>query len=259
MTVYPDFQENTILAKFMRSIYRILFITLLVALFSSCGSSRKATPAFGSGYEENGSKDLQWTDIRVPVTVNIEQPTSLKVSGVMTMVNDRDIHISLRMLGFEVGAAYITPDSVYAYAKLQRVYVAESIRQLLAGVNVTIADVQSLLIGAPVMLPPISGNTTVSITAEESTGQPLEIAVSHPSGRDINLLYTPLDGAPLASALAVIASLPDKSGAAPRNLAMSLRYDWDRAQVDQGDIKPFSMPQGYKRINASSLLKSLGK
>lgn len=239
-----------------RQISRLLFITSLIFLMASCGSSRKGTSVTGQ-YPEGGggstssSRGIEWTDLTVPVSVNISQPASLRVSGVMTMVNGRDVHISLRMLGFEVGAAYITSDSLYAYAKLQRVYVAESISRVLGGIDATVSDVQSLLIGAPVSLPALSGNTTVEMTTSEQTGQPLSITVNHPSGRTGTVNYTPLEGTPFASTVAISATTGSK------RVAATLTYDWNRAQADTGASKAFSIPKGYRRIDATSLLKKL--
>lgn len=169
----------------------------------------------------------------------------------MTMVNDRSIHISLRMLGFEVGAAYITGDSLFAYAKLQKVYVAESIRDALGGINATVGDVQSLLIGAPLQLPLISGNTAITIERSEQTGQPLAITVAHPSGRTGTAVYTPAEGLPYASSVAVTATNGTK------NIHATLSYDWNRTEADSGAERQFSIPHGYRRINGASLLKSL--
>lgn len=239
----------------LRHLLRLIFITSLIAIVSSCESSRKNAPAIG-GYTPGqdthpGRSQLTWTDLQVPVNVNLSEPSSFRVSGVMTMVNGKDIHISLRMLGFEVGAAYITGDSIYAYAKLQRVYVAESIGSLLGGVDATVADVQSLLIGAPVSLPRLSGSTSVEMHTSEQTGQPLSITVTHPSGRTGTVTYTPLEGTPLASTVAIAASTGQK------RLAASLSYDWNRAEADTGASKTFSIPRGYRRIDAAALLKAL--
>ncbi len=149
------------------SYLRLLFITSIILLLGACGSSRKASQTGGAGtYVPAGDNDsgyMRWDDIRIPVNVNIEKPKSLRVSGTMTMVRDKSIHLSLRFFGMEVAAAYVTGDSVFAYAKMQRVYVAESIRDALGGVNATVGDVQSLLLGSPVSLPEAVGEATVTI------------------------------------------------------------------------------------------------
>ena len=237
------------------SYLRLLFITSIILLLGSCGSSRKAPQTVGAGtYVPAGDNDsgyMRWDDIRIPVNVNIEKPKSLRVSGTMTMVRDKSIHLSLRFFGMEVAAAYVTGDSVFAYAKMQRVYVAESIRDALGGVNATVGDVQSLLLGSPVSLPEAVGGAGIDVTALESTGQPLSVSVSLPSGRTATVEYTPLESLPLASDLRVSAS----SG--KHELAASIEYDWRKAEVDKGNIRTFSIPRNYQRIKGSSLLRSL--
>lgn len=238
-----------------RLITRLLLITIITALTASCGSSRKNAHTTG-GYTPGetsspASQQLSWTDLSLPVTVSVTRPASLRVSGTMTMVNGKDIHISMRMLGFEVGAAYITSDSIYAYAKLQRVYVAESISRLLGGLDADISDLQSLLIGAPVTLPSPGAGSSVDIVTSDLTGQPLDITLTTDSGRKARITYTPQQGTPLASQADISATT---SG---RQLAASLSYDWSRAKADTGASKTFSIPSGYRRIEAASLLKSL--
>ena len=235
---------------------RLILITLLTALATSCGSSRKNTTAIGGYTTTDGttapsSQQLTWTDLQLPVTVSITSPASLRVSGTMTMVNGKDIHISMRMLGFEVGAAYITADSVYAYAKLQRVYVAESISRLLGGIDAPVADLQALLLGAPVSLPALGAGASAEIVTSDITGQPIDITLTTASGRKAQIAYSPLAGAPLASQVDI------KATTAQKQLAASLSYDWSRAQADTGAAKTFSIPSGYRRIDAAALLKSL--
>lgn len=248
----------------MRQVSRLLPIALLLLLVTgACRSGRNATDITGryqSSLSDSTLSDhsdgtvygrgIEWADLSVPVNVSIIRPTSLRIGGTMTMVNGRDILISLRMFGFEVGAAYVTADSVYAYAKMQRVYVAESINDALGGLDMSIADLQALLIGAPFTFP--TAQSDIDISVSQSTGQPLTISISHPSGRTASIAYTPLEGAPLAEEIAL-------SAISGRNeLAASLSYDWSRAQVDKGDTRSFSIPRGYRRLSGASLLKSLG-
>nr|WP_303415160.1 hypothetical protein [uncultured Duncaniella sp.] len=110
---------------------------------------------------------------------------------------------------------------------------------------------QSLLLGSPVSLPEAVGGAGIDVTALESTGQPLSVSVSLPSGRTASVEYTPLESLPLASDLRVSAS----SG--KHELAASIEYDWRKAEVDKGNIRTFSIPRNYQRIKGSSLLRSL--
>lgn len=233
---------------------RFLFITCLLLIAASCSSPRKGV----SGYPQG--ETLQWKDLSLPISVNIKSPVAFKVNGVMTMVNGQDILISLRMFGFEVGAAYVTSDSVFAYAKLQKVYVAESIGRLLDGVDVTVSDVQAMLIGAPFRLPKLSGNTLLEEVTDKTTGRLTDLIVTHPSGRSLTLSYSPLADTPLASAISIHALIPlrdDSNLDALKELSMTISYGWDDARSDAGVSRSFTIPKGYRRINASSLLKSL--
>ena len=216
---------------------RILFITCFVFAVASCGSHRKGASPVGGDYTPEGT--LVWTDLSVPLSVSIQSPMSLKVNGVMSMINGKDIHISLRMFGFEVGAACVTSDSIYAYAKMQKVYVAESIRRVLAGADMSLADIQSMLItDKPVRLPSLGG------------------------GRSVSVSHEPLDGSPLASAVTINAVLTEKNGADKtadnmRRLSVTISYDWEDARSDTGETKSFAIPKGYRRIDASALMKLL--
>lgn len=239
------------------SYLRLSFITSVILLLTACGSSRKTSQSVGAGQyapvenADTAAGGLRWTDLRIPVSVNIEKPRSFRVGGTMTMVKDKSIHISLRFFGMEMAAAYVTSDSVFAYAKMQRVYVAESIRDALGGINASVGDVQSLLLGCPVSLPGAAGGASIEISELEATGQPLSIAVSHLSGRTASLVYTPLESLPLAQALIISASSGNKE------IAASMEYDWSKAEVDKGNDRPFSIPRNYQRIKGSALLRSL--
>lgn len=243
---------------------RLLPIALLLLLITgACRSGKNAAGHLGvymPSQTDNTPTDntanaygrsVEWSDITLPVNVNLSRPTSLRIGGTMTMVNGRDILISLRMLGFEVGAAYVTTDSVYAYAKMQKVYIAESLSGLLGGLNLSLADIQSLLIGAPVTIPPTISGTDIDMSVSPATGQPLTISISHPSGRSASIAYAPVEGAPLAEefALEVVSGRSE--------LAVTLSYDWSRAQVDKGNTRSFIIPRGYKRLSGAALLKSL--
>ena len=237
---------------------RLLPIALLLLLITgACRSGKNATdrlnrymPAQTDNAQSYG-RSVEWSDITLPVNVNISRPTSLRVGGTMTMVNGRDILISLRMFGFEVGAAYVTSDSIYAYLKMQKVYIAESTSGMLGGLNLSVADIQSLLIGAPVTIPPTVSGTDIVTSVSPATGQPLTISISHASGGTASIAYAPVEGAPLAEevALEVVAGRSE--------LAISLSYDWSRAQVDKGNTRSFSIPRGYRRLSGAALLTSL--
>lgn len=240
----------------IRSIFRYMLLSALILTVASCGSSRKGAISGGDSYTPGspaGEGGIEWTDLKLPVSVNVSKPKSIRISGTMSMVKDRSIHISMRFFGMEVAAAYVTGDSVYAYAKMQRVYVAESISEALGGLNITVGDLQNILLGAPLTLPASTGNVSVDLRTLDSTSQPLAITVSHRSGRTAKVTYSPLENLPLASDVSIEATSGKTS------VAATLDYNWQRAEVDAGNAGRFSLPLGYRRIKGSELIRALSK
>lgn len=223
-------------------------LALMIALLASCGSSRKGVGASG---EYPAGTTVAWSDLSVPVTVNLTAPRQLKAGGTLSMQRDRYIHLSLRFLGMEVGAAYITPDSVYAYSKLQRVYVAEGISDMLGSLDIPFTTLQDLLIGAPFTLPAGVRVYISDFTTLPATGQPLGIIINRPGGAQVSVSFSPAQDLPLAESTVIEAS-------GSRNaLGVSLDYNWQRSAIDTGASRLFSIPAGYSRIDSSRILKML--
>lgn len=94
----------------------------------------------------------EWTDVYLPVNLSLSSPKKLSVSGRATMVRDKEINISLRLLGMEVAVIYINTEKAYVVDKYHKMYLCEDLDKLLGGYDVTIADLQNLLLGrVPVM------------------------------------------------------------------------------------------------------------
>ena len=68
------------------------------------------------------------------------------------MQRDRSVHLSLRFLGMEVASLMVTRDSIFALYKLERLYFAESISDLLGGFPATVGNVRDLLLGRAFIL-----------------------------------------------------------------------------------------------------------
>ena len=64
----------------------------------------------------------------------------------------KSIDLSLRVLGFEMGRALITSDSVFVVIKPQRTYIAESLNEVTKYVSFTTGNIQDLLMGRPFLL-----------------------------------------------------------------------------------------------------------
>ncbi|MDD6890128.1 MAG: DUF4292 domain-containing protein [Bacteroidales bacterium] len=95
------------------------------------------------------SANQPWTQLNMPVKVSVRSPQKLSLSGRIYMRRDRDIYITLRVLGMEVANMYVNSDSVYAADKVHKYYIAEPIKSVFSGASLTIGDIQDALLGRP--------------------------------------------------------------------------------------------------------------
>ena len=90
---------------------------------------------------------MGWADLYVPVYFQLKEPKQFSVSGRATMVYGKEIYISLRMLGMELGVIYVNDSTLYLVDKYNKRYLCEDISSLLSGYNLTIIDLQNILLG----------------------------------------------------------------------------------------------------------------
>lgn len=88
-----------------------------------------------------------WSDVSMPVKVNLLEPKYMSVSGKAVMVRGKEIYISLRVLGFEAGGIYVDRDSVYIYEKLHKVMLAEPMSRVSRATGLTLGDIQDAILG----------------------------------------------------------------------------------------------------------------
>lgn len=141
-----------------------LTITLAAIALAGCSSHKSnsaATPASTTAPAESpaittvaesyiyglASTYSPWTYLSLPVDFEIASPKHIKLSGRIYMERGKSIYVSLRFLGMEVATLYITGDKIYATEKLHKYYIAENVTELLGGCDLTVADMQGLLLG----------------------------------------------------------------------------------------------------------------
>lgn len=143
-------------------------IVLLLAA-GSCRSSKKSaestdsyTPAPGTTVripEKEPARTLEadfgrlaasygeWSDLRVPVRLELKSPAKFSVSGRATLVRGKAVHISVRILGMEMGSLYADNDSVFIAVKLNKILYAESMGKFSRTFGLTMTDLQDALLG----------------------------------------------------------------------------------------------------------------
>ena len=151
------------------TILLVTFCILLIAAASACKSSKKAvsapndyTPAAPSvkavpekhvtaslddDYRAMTGAYSPWTDVTVPVKVQITKPKKLSVSGTLTMAYGKALSLSLKMLFFEVATVYADNDSVLVVSRAAGAYYSESMKRITETTGLTLADIQSMMLG----------------------------------------------------------------------------------------------------------------
>lgn len=131
-----------------------LLLTLLAGCRSSSGTSAPGTysPADGSIPPQQLWSELAgsygaWTDVEMPVKLSLRSPSSMSLSGQVTMLAGEAVGISLRKLGFEVAKVYFDNDKVIVLSKFLRVAWTESFDKVTRSTGLTVADLQSALLG----------------------------------------------------------------------------------------------------------------
>lgn len=221
----------------------------------------------------------EWESAAVPVTLSLEAPARMSLSGRAYMVRDKSIFISLRKLGFEVAQLYVTNDSIFAVDKFNRRYLAESLESVLKKCPVNIHDIQNLLTGRP--FTPGETATASKFIFDEATEQAswLAFPTRQPEPAQIGYVFSLEDNSLSAMAVNSPAGTftaqyadysPTPGGSLAGNdrltfssekLNVSARWKWDWSQAawnSPGELRSFSLPaRGYTRIAAASLLKSI--
>lgn len=192
----------------------------------SCGTQKSVTESPSATLP-----DAEWQDLYVPVTFDLRSPKNLSLSGRATMIRNERITISLRFLGMEVAVLDVTPREVTAIDRYHKMWMSENIETFLHDHDITLTDLQDLLIG-------------------RASDRVLKKLDSTP----INLMYGPMVATPEGSltryviVTAGIASLP---------IEFELAYKPDKAEWNTGRTPNISIPSSYRQINPRSLLENL--
>lgn len=123
----------------------------------------KSEPKKPTEFQKLAQSYTPWSDVQMPVTARMISPKKISLSGTAKMINGEAMNVSIRVFGFEVGSMYADTDSLYILVKAADMYYAESMNKIHNRFGVTLADMQSMLLGQAFL--PSSG--TIS-TADES-------------------------------------------------------------------------------------------
>ncbi len=260
----------------------ILTSIVITVFLSGCHSSKKATEQSSSiiGSETSFAGVLNrhsaWTDIEVPISIDISSPVNFNISGRAKMINGKSVDISLRMLGFEVGRLYINADSVFGYIKMSKTGIAESLGDLTAQIPINISNVQELLTGGLFLL----GKTSLSdanehdfIIEKEDGGVVMtprkqsdkfqygffvnNNIIRFVGGNDEKNIQCAYSG--YSANTHNYPAEVDVKVSLSRPVVASINWRWESAKWNTGLSSQFSMPNGYKKVRSQEILNHLPK
>lgn len=277
-------------------------ITLAAALTltfatSGCGSSKNASTTGQGGAVADRTREAtveqryeslvtnsyrEWSTLSVPVKIELSKPKRFSISGRAYMERDKSVFISLRFLGMEVGTIYIDNDSLFLTEKIHKYYVAEGVKSLLGGYPLTVADVQSLLLGQPFMAgkgrlseadrrslyiydAPVSSTWTITPPAP-ADGIDYTFSLSMSSDRLERLTITTDDYLPATvvysdgckSPAGEVNSVMDIAATAAKTpIAVSLKWNFSNAEWNSPDIRQWKRPKDYTRLKQKDIINML--
>ncbi len=219
-----------------------------------------------------------WEYLSLPVDVELAAPQHFKLSGRLHMERGKSIYVSMRFLGMEVATLYITDEMVYATEKLHKYYIAESVPDLLAGINFSVENLQDLLLGRAFvagqgvlnqsMTPELKITAADNGTDWSLTPAPIRgctyrfnIQPNPQHVRSIDFMQgdvhratcyysepTRTKGGTMSNVLTV------KAQASGKQLQVNLVLNLRDARWGSGNMRQWSMPKGYTQLSRKDLL-----
>lgn len=224
----------------------------------------------------------EWTDVSMPVKVNLLEPKYMSVSGKAVMVRDKEIYISLRVLGFEAGGIYIDSDSVFVYEKLHKIMLAEPMSRINRATGLTLGDIQDAILGRVF----VSGEGTLDVSSVRrfrlTDVDGLIAMVPEKKQKNFAWLFNVTDSErPSLRSLTVDAAgratldctytqaIATAAGAVAPGITVDAVYgkrkvraglDWSlsKAQWNTGAETRWKKPRGYTRLDFNKIIKMLG-
>ena len=269
----------------------VIFV-LLAVVATACSSSRKAVSESSTGRTAVAPRAFaissqlaetykDWDDLYVPFSVELYHPISFGLSGRATMVRNKSIHLSMRILGLEMAVAYINQDSVWVVDKFHKYVCATSTSALLKKANFTVGDIQDMMLGRAFYpgtgtLKP-SHETDRLFSVNERGDSTLLLPRKIPAGASWHYVLTPgpklsvidiaLSSGPwlkfnfaniITTVAGSTASQLEVVGAADK-LSMKASVEWNlkKAKWNEGRQDDWTPPTGYQRVSLASLIKAL--
>lgn len=275
----------------MKTIIRTFTLIAVIIGLSAC-SSRRNAPGASSTVNRADLKGLPpvealaatyapWQTFYAPFSMQCSRPLALSVSGRATMVRDRYIYLSMRLLGFEIASAYVDTDSAYVADKYNKTLVVEPLSAITARTGLTLGDIQDLLMGRAfypgrgtlcsinkpqtLFAPVAQENMTLLVPQKTADGVSWFFNVdSSPSLRRITIEpegYSPFlvdfSGIVDATAGAIASDVMITGRIGTRDIEAMMEWNLDKAKWNESVSDPNPSYKGYRRLSAGRLIDAL--
>jgi len=261
---------------------------------AACSTQRKAIPGTEAGtpgyptakveapkISELSNTYKDWTTFYAPFSIRISHPVSFSFSGRATMVKDKTVNMSLRVLGMEVGVIYIDADSAIVVDKFHKYYVSLPISSVTARTSITLSDIQSIMLGQAIYpgkgsLSKINDVESLFSSAEQGDNLILtprrspkgvtwyltldpgpvlrQIAVEPDGLKPFNATFRDIVSSmagPVASEISITGTLGKKE------LNAEMEWTMNRAEWNTGREASKPSTKGYKRLEAADFIKAM--
>lgn len=274
----------------------IALSVLILMIMAGCSSHKNTsnTPFEGSGAttptttpsKAPEAVDLadtyrHWTSFYAPFSMELSQPLSFNLSGRATMVNGEAVNLSLRILGMEVAIVYIDKNEAILVDKFHKQYVKAPLASLTSRTDITLADLQAILLGQAVY--PGKGALNSGMKPEKLFSMSPQdegwIMTPKKANEKVTWYFTVVPGPRLSSltvepkgmeaiqatfsdfveglAGAVASEINVKGSFKSRKLNFSLEWNMGKAEWDGSRTASAPSVTGYKELSLEQIIKSL--
>lgn len=269
----------------------LLIIIIACAALAGCRSGKEAAEGSTSLFdspeisltqraEALAEASGEWSELNVPLKVEIKNPFAISGSGRAYMRRGKDIYISIRVLGFEVAVVYVDGKTVNIADKFNRRYLSEPIENILGTASITIADIQDLLLGRvfvngkgtfdasmlnEVKLARASGSQWTITPKSKVAGATYSFSIDNATNAlksiDVNIGKRTVSCNYSAEAMTqcgrFMSDARVKAKANDKDIDALLRWNFSGAKFEVSESVKWKTPSGYRRINAADILKGI--
>lgn len=171
-------------------------------------------------------RDTSWHTLSVPVKLSTTSPLRVSMSGKAFLVNDSLINVSVRLLGMEVGGVRVTADTITCLDRFHGYILEVPMAEITKSTGLRLMDIQDILLGKQEL--PANIKKYITLTVKEAAEPGL-------CPQSVNV----------------------KAIGKDREIAGTITYTPNKAEIDKGNAPKWKRPKDYQAISYEQLLDIL--